>query len=203
MFSFLYVFILFHSSLFLLFFFFFSGAYQVRITTPKRYKNRHKNSAANNLHGRTSSTVRTKTTTQCVVVMGNVFYGACMNGMEVFDLKGKMRFCSRETLLEQTLMEQHRKKTLRNQWKLWRSGPRLNPPPANMNEQRITPVRYDGDLMALTRGLPVPLKERDMEHLKDRVCSDGDFFLGEWVVVGGCGLVGWWVGGCTDSLFFF
>ena len=58
-----------------------------------------------------------------------------------------------------------------------------------MNEQRITPVRYDGDLMALTRGLPVPLKERDMEHLKDRVCSDGDFFLGEWVVGG------WWCGG--------
>ena len=113
-----------------------------------------------------------------------------MNGMEVFDLKGKMRFCSRETLLEQTLMEQHRKKTLRNQWKLWRSGPRLNPPPANMNEQRITPVRYDGDLMALTRGLPVPLKERDMEHLKDRVCSDGDFFLGEWVVGGWLGFGG-------------
>lgn len=145
------------------------GAYQVRINKPKKYYDDGSSD--------TSNYDKTSRRTQCVVVMGNVFYGAMMNSMEVFDLKGKIRHCSREKLLKMEMAEQNRRKLLRSKWKLWRSGTRCTPPPKDMNEQRITPVRYDGDLMNLTRGLPVPLKEIDMERLRNRISSDGDFFL--------------------------
>lgn len=109
--------------------------------------------------------------------MGNVFYGALMSGMEVFDLKGKLRHCNRDKLLKMEQAEQERQQLIRKQWKIWKNGQKITPPPENMNEQRITAVRYDGDLMDLTRGLPVPLVERDMENLRQRIQSDGDFFL--------------------------
>ena len=150
------------------------GAYQIVTHTPKKIR-RGSVSGSQNSGPKTSS--RSSTRTQCVVVMGNVFYGASMKGMEVFDLKGKLRYCSREKLLGMEMEEQKRQHRVRAEWKSWRSGPRVEPPPEKMSEHPMKPVRFDGDLMSLTRGLPVPLKESDMNDLRRRVDSDGDFFL--------------------------
>ena len=150
------------------------GAYQVVTHTPKKIR-RGSVSGSQKSGPKTSS--RSSTRTQCVVVMGNVFYGASMKGMEVFDLKGKLRYCSREKLLGMEMEEQKRQHRVRAEWKSWRSGPRVEPPPEKMSEHPMKPVRFDGDLMSLTRGLPVPLKESDMNDLRRRVESDGDFFL--------------------------
>ena len=63
-----------------------------------------------------------------------------MSGMEVFDLKGKIRFCNREKLLNMNISEQNRQKRIRENWKKWRISDRTVPPPEKMNSNPIKPV---------------------------------------------------------------
>ena len=116
-------------------------------------------------------------TTVCVVVMGNVFYGCQMQNMNVFDLKGKIRQFSKEKRLAMASAAQLRKRQVREAWREWRAGLRIDPHPPPLATISTTPVRLDGDLMELTRGLPVPLEDKGKEILKSLIKSDGDFFL--------------------------
>ena len=118
-----------------------------------------------------------RSSTVWIVVMGNAFYGCQMAKLNVFDLKGKIRQFSKEKCMAMVASAQMRRQQLLNAWHEWRTGLQIDPHPPSMDTISLIPVRLDGDLMDITRGLPVPLQEKGKETMHKLIESDGDFFL--------------------------
>ena len=110
---------------------------------------------------RKTKTYRISSNSVCVVVMGNAFYGCQMANLNIFDLKGKnATFFKRKKHGHGSISKYASTATYECMHVEWRTGPQIDSPPPSLDTISLIPVRLDGDLMEITRGLPVPLKTK-------------------------------------------